>query len=82
MLYCIHPSAASVQATGATAPQYTQCVSNPVSLPFSLSNPESVVIPEGCIDMVFEFNQFDPYLWQCYMVDAQKKSWGSLKAAY
>ena len=89
--YCIHPSTASVNLSGATAPQYTECVSNPVSLPFGIANHSlDGITPEGCAAIVFEWMP-DPNCSTCPdvptngqrdVVDAQQKSWGSLKSSF
>ncbi len=82
VLYCIGPSAAS----GAAAPQYTECVQTPVPLPFGVYNlygPYTLYLPDGCIFVLFESagNNYSPA--NCDEVVAAKgRSWGALKAAY
>jgi len=94
VLYCLGPSLASIDATGATAPQYTECTSNPVSLSFGLANqPLNGITPEGCAVVVFEWmpdptcqGQPDcpdiPTNGERQVVDTQQKSWGSLKSSF
>ena len=85
VFYCIHPSAASVQATGATAPQYTECVSNPVSLPFGIHNSyrSGISLPEGCAVILFAPESGWGIPATCEeAVAARDRSWGALKAAY
>lgn len=85
VLYCIGPSEASVQATGATAPQYTECVSNPVSLPFGIANHSlDTCTPDACAAVVFEWESdgVTPTNCQRDVVGSQEKSWGSLKSSF
>ncbi len=84
---CIHPSQASVNDSGATAPQYTECVANPVALPFGVA-PEyaNACISDGCILVVFEWEADGVTPVNCVPepigTPAPSTSWGALKAAY
>ena len=81
--YCIGPSAASVQVSGATAPQYTECISNPVSTPFTIANQGTEgCVPVGCAGVIFEWEQDGVTPTNCTGVPVQSKSWGALKAGY
>jgi hypothetical protein len=85
VLYCINPSQASVNLSGATAPQYTECVSNPVSLPFAVANEwDDYCTPDGCVPIVFEWEPDGVTMTSCQRIPspAASTSWGALKAAY
>ena len=83
VFYCIHPSQASVNLSGVVAPQYTECVSNPVSLPFALApGSQEDCRPAGCALIVFEWEPDGVTRSNCWRVPAQSQNWGALKAAY
>ncbi len=82
VLYCIGPSIAS----GAVAPQYTECVANPASLSFGVANEwDDTCTPYGCVPIVFEWESDGVTGVNCRQREpspAASTSWGALKAAY
>ncbi len=83
VIYCINPSQASVNLSGATAPQYTQCISNPPSKLFGIARESSFspCPPEGCTWLYFEWDPDGRPTNGC-IIPTEAQSWGTLKAAY
>jgi hypothetical protein len=78
VLYCVAPS----QASGASAPQYTECVDTPTPLEFALIGNQCSSVPAGCCRIFFEYDPYGLPVNQCIPVPVESSSWGSLKAAY
>jgi hypothetical protein len=83
VLYCIEPSAGS----GASLPQYTECVDSQTSLPFSIYDIYADnCLSDACIQVYFEWEPDGVTPVNCvpkfYRVSAKASSWGALKAAY
>ncbi len=81
--FCIRPSIGS----GATTPQYTACVENPVPLSCGVA-PDyfDSCQPDGCIGVYFEWQADGVTLTHCLpgllKTPSRSTSWGALKAAY
>jgi hypothetical protein len=80
-LYCIGP----VLITGDPYPNYTECVDSPTPLPFGIANKSlDDCTPDACAVAVFEWEPDGVTPTNCVrnVVDAQQKSWGSLKSSF
>ncbi len=78
VLFCIALSVASQS----TAPQYLECVDNPVPMTFGVHSnlAYGAYVPDGCIIILFD--PYTPPETCSEVVAIQDRSWGALKAAY
>jgi hypothetical protein len=83
VLYCIGPSVGS----GASLPQYMECVDSATPLPFSIYDIYADnCLSDACIQVYFEWEPDGVTPVNCvpkfYRVSTKASSWGALKAAY